>query len=933
MASLVTVLVSLSVLTPPSTAATGGSVLERLNAAVARGQLDHEVLETLRDRGSVDALVSYNGEPIRAAAKRRAQASASRSSGAAGRSNPAAMAKARAEAILSVTVPEYRAQKARVLTASSSSVQVIRDYQALPEQFIRLGSSDALAQLLAHPEVVGVRTNHINQTMLEESLPLIGQPEAASRGNTGAGTSVAVLDTGVDYHRSAFGNCEVPGGDCKVAIARDFAPEDGAVDADPGKHGTNVAGIVAGVAPGAKLLALDVFGSDGAADSDVIGAVDWVVRSQPTFNIRAMNLSLAVEGTRLSDECADSAYTGPFHDAGAVGIVPVVAAGNDAVVDGVYQPGVARPACTPGAMRVGAVYDADVGTQLWMQGTRYYCEDQTTAADQITCFSQGGPMVSVYAPGALISAADVKDKGGTSQAAPHVAGAVAVLAAASPWASVNAIANAIAGSGPAFTDPRDGDAPAGGFPIYHRLDLPAALETLAKGAIISNGTVQLGVNPYGDLNVPGDPSSRGFSMVGLRYVPTNADAVGPGCPCEGWGVADVSSSVTGYANESTGTSDNLKPLRFLTSADRAIAVVRVGSTFEVTQDYHPSPSTPNLYEVTVSIKNISGGSVGDLRYRRVMDWDVEPTPFDEFVTIDKGTSSAVRFTSDDGFATADPLAGDSHINFTGNATDNGPEDHGALIDLGFGALPDGGTKTFNIYYGAAATERDARAALEAVQAEAYSFGQPNTPDGPTLGTPNTFIFAFSGVGGTPIARPVITAVSPPSRGQGALDQHIAVSGTGFQPGASVAFSGSGIRLQSSTVVSPERIDIVMSVDIDAMVGPSSVTVTNPAGGQGRCTDCFFVNQGPKPTAVKPDSLRQGTTKATLQITGTGFRSGAMVQFAGSGITVLDLPVVMSSSKLKVRISVARDAPRGPQAITVINRDAGRGSCASCFRIT
>ena len=39
-------------------------------------------------------------------------------------------------------------------------------------------------------------------------------------------------------------------------------------------------------------------------------------------------------------------------------------------------------------------------------------------------------------------------------------------------------------------------------------------------------------------------------------------------------------------------------------------------------------------------------------------------------------------------------------------------------------------------------------ALAAVSAEAYSFGEPNnTPDG----TPNTFIFAFAGVGGAPIA--------------------------------------------------------------------------------------------------------------------------------------------------------------------------------------
>jgi subtilisin family serine protease len=928
--SLVTGLVSFSVLTPPSTAKTGGSLAERLEAAAARGGLDQEVLEALRDRGSVDALVAYDGEPIRQAAKRRAQASASRSVGASRRSDPAAVADAKARAILSVTVPNYRNQKARVLAAAGPDVQVLRDYPALPEQLVRLRSLDELAELLAHPEVASIQANHMNQAALDESLPLIRQPQAASGGHTGANMSVAVLDTGVNYHHPAFGSCEAPGGDCKVVVARDFANDDGQVDDDG--HGTNVAGIVAGVAPDAKLLALDVFGADGASDADIIAAIDWVVRNQATYNISSMNLSLGWHGTHFTSECTFSAYAGPFHDAGAVGIVPVVSAGNAAIVDGVYQPGVSHPACAPGAMRVGAVYDADLGRIGWGEDP-YDCVDETTAAEQIPCFSQGGPMVSIYAPGAMITAAGITE-GGTSQAAPHVAGAVAVLAAASPWASVNAVANAIAGSGPAFTDPRDGDLPTTGFPIYHRLDLPAALETLAKGAIISNGTVQLGVNPNGDLNVPGDnPSSLGFSMVGLRYVPTNADAVGPGCPCEGWGVADASSSVTGYANESAGTSDNLTPLRFLASADRAISVVRVGSTFEVTQDYHPSPSTPNLYEVTVGIKNISGGPVGDLRYRRVMDWDVEPTPFDEFVTIDKGTSSAVRFTSDDGFATADPLAGDSQINFTGNATDNGPEDHGALIDLGFGALPDGATKTFNIYYGAAATERDARTALEAVHAEAYSFGQPNTPDGPTLGTPNTFIFAFNGVGGTAIARPVVTAVSPASRGQGALDEHITVSGMGFKPGASVAFSGSGIRLQSTTVVGPEQIDLVVSVDVDATVTTSSVTVTNPDGTQGSCPSCFLINRGPRLTTVKPNSLRHGATKKSLQLNGGAFRRGAVVQFAGSDITILGTPTFVDTARLQVKVSVATNAPPGFRTVTVVNPDGGRGSCTSCLRIT
>ncbi|MCX7594124.1 MAG: hypothetical protein N2235_10250, partial [Fischerella sp.] len=65
----------------------------------------------------------------------------------------------------------------------------------------------------------------------------------------------------------------------------------------------------------------------------------------------------------------------------------------------------------------------------------------------------------------------------------------------------------------------------------------------ADAAIISNGTIQLGVNQEGHLNVPGGtPSSgSGTTSVGLRFLPTNADGTAPGCLCEGWGVADAES--------------------------------------------------------------------------------------------------------------------------------------------------------------------------------------------------------------------------------------------------------------------------------------------------------------------------------------------------------------------------------------------------------
>ena len=268
-------------------------------------------------------------------------------------------------------------------------------------------------------------------------------------------------------------------------------------------------------------------------------------------------------------------------------------------------------------------------------------------------------------------------------------------------------------------------------------------EPPCAGAIITNGTVKLGVNCKGELNV---------DRIGLQFVPTGNDSTSPGCACEGWGAGDTTSTVSGWANQSSGNSTNLTQVSFVTTASTAVSVVDIGTTYRVTHDYHPSPSTPNAYEVSVSVKNISAAAT-HLRYRRVMDWDIEPTAFSEFVTLFKGSSPFLDFTSNDGFATSNPLAGPSDIGQTGSFTDAGPDDHGALFDFDFGNLAAGATREFKTFYGAAGTETGAINALNAVGVEAYSLGEPSTPDGPTLGTPNTFLFGFRDIGGADIFAP------------------------------------------------------------------------------------------------------------------------------------------------------------------------------------
>ncbi|HEU4977922.1 MAG TPA: Calx-beta domain-containing protein [Solirubrobacteraceae bacterium] len=309
------------------------------------------------------------------------------------------------------------------------------------------------------------------------------------------------------------------------------------------------------------------------------------------------------------------------------------------------------------------------------------------------------------------------------------------------------------------------------------------------GAVVTNGTVMLGVNRTGDLNYscvqgeqncPGD-SAAGTGPVGLRINSLNLDSTAPGCPCEGWGIADAGTSFSGYADESTGTA-NVTVNSFTITSTSAVSDVTISDPakpneeMHVVQDYHPSAASPNLYEDTVTVTNSGTTAFTDLRYRRAMDWDIEPTAFSEWTTI-HGTSPQLLFDSDDGFATADPLAGPSYIDspsvcgagYTGpcqftdlgtggefGGTATGPDDHGALFDFGFGALASGASKTFKVYYGAALNETAAINALNTGGAQVYSLGESNCPDGPAiagcdgltagagpqLGEPATFMFGF-----------------------------------------------------------------------------------------------------------------------------------------------------------------------------------------------
>ncbi len=382
----------------------------------------------------------------------------------------------------------YRAFKARLLDRlPPGEVEVLREYAHLPMGFLRFRSAGALATLAARPEVVAFYPNVRLRHHLAQSLPLIHQPAPGASGKTGAGTTIAVLDTGVDYTSAAFG-CTAPGvpAGCKVVAALDTAPEDSAPDADG--HGTSVAAIAIGVAPGAKVAAVDVFDGSSALSSDIIEGIDWAIANQSTYNIVAINMSLG-DGSLLISPCT-SKLTNPFRTpiqaARSAGILTVVSSGNDG-----FTTGMGRPACTPEAISVGAVYDASLGSQPFppgCSGAGCVCTDTTTGADKVTCFSNTASYLTLLAPGSFITAAG-RTYSGTSESAPHVAGAIGVLRAAFPADTVDETVQRMTSAGVPVTDTRP--SPSITKP---RLDFGRVFDADGDG-LLDDQEASLGTNP------------------------------------------------------------------------------------------------------------------------------------------------------------------------------------------------------------------------------------------------------------------------------------------------------------------------------------------------------------------------------------------------------------------------------------------------------
>jgi subtilisin family serine protease len=277
------------------------------------------------------------------------------------------------------------------------------------------------------------------------SIAASGSAVARSRyGVSGAGVTVAVIDSGVKPHT------DLPAMRIKAFV--DFVNGRPTAYDDYG-HGTHVAGIVAGsgaasngqyagVAPGASIVALKVLDANGAGKtSDVMAALEWVLVNATTYGIRVVNLSL---GHPIYEAAATDPLVELVEQLSRRGIVVVVSAGNmgrNALGQTVYG-SITSPANAQGAIAVGAAdtrnslqrSDDGIASFSSRGPTRYdyfVKPDLVAPGYQIASLLASGSTLATKYPSYQIASSYFR-LNGTSQAAPVVAGAAALAFHANP---------------------------------------------------------------------------------------------------------------------------------------------------------------------------------------------------------------------------------------------------------------------------------------------------------------------------------------------------------------------------------------------------------------------------------------------------------------------------------------------------------------------
>lgn len=380
----------------------------------------------------------------------------------------------------------------------------------------------------------------------------------------GTGVVIAILDTGVDTKHIELQD--------SIIKTKSFkgSPKD-----DNG-HGTHVSGIITGngvfeisnnkgfpspnratgVAPEAGIIVGKVCAKRGCFTSDIAAGIEWAVAEGADV------LSISIGGDPIAgDDCDGNYLADKANWAVDNGVVVVVSSGNDE-----SSTGVSSPACGSKVIAVGAV-------------------DQL---DAVADFSNSGPALDIVAPGVGVLSTYSCDAAGdcgfywyawmsgTSMAAPHVAGAAALVLQSHPLFSVDQVKDALYNTA-IDVGSRDGNG---------RVDVLGAVNYLSA-PVTEAPLVSISITPSSASIAEG--STQQFTAEGTYSDGTTKDLTDPST----WSSSAESVATINGAGLATGISK--------------------GST-DITATYDGSSSATSTLEVTVASTEPTKVSVSSITY-------------------------------------------------------------------------------------------------------------------------------------------------------------------------------------------------------------------------------------------------------------------------------------------------------------------------------
>ena len=426
------------------------------------------------------------------------------------------------------------------LPAFKQKSKTAKQFESIPFMAMEVTAVE-LEALLASTDVTTIEEDRPEQIQLAQSVPIIGGTSAWSSGYTGAGQTVAILDTGVDKNHPFLAGRVVseacystndsvngvyslcPGGATASTATGSALPYGTICVSGKCDHGTHVAGIAAGLASGgvtfsgvakdASIIAIQVFsrvdnaGSsycNGLAqcvltwNSDVIAGLNRVYALRTSYSIASVNMSLG-GGSYTSQATCDASNASRkaiIDTLRSVNIATVISSMNNG-----YTSSMGAPACISSAVSVGATWDS-------YDGYGYSCTNLTYPSnywdyggvDKVACYSNSASFLNLLAPGSAIYSSTPNNSyatyHGTSMAAPHVAGTWALLKQMKPTITVTEALAALTNTGQSIFDARNGIS-------KPRINVNAALASLSAlpsapsigTAVAGNGSVSVSFTP------------------------------------------------------------------------------------------------------------------------------------------------------------------------------------------------------------------------------------------------------------------------------------------------------------------------------------------------------------------------------------------------------------------------------------------------------